>query len=793
MQRINTSLYITLLTCLLQVCFSAHAQQADPLEQRFQSYANGVAREKIFAHVDKNAYAAGELMWFKLWVVDAADNRPLSMSKVAYVELLDTGNEALLRAKIFLKSGTGDGSFLLPLNIPTGCYALRCYTNWMKNFGTDDFFEKQVTIVNVQRKLEESPEPTPAIPKIQFLPEGGNLVDGIASRVAFIATDGRGHGADCNGYLLDNTDTLLRYRSIHAGMGTFSFTPIAGHVYRSVVTMTGPDSSITTTLPAAYGSGYVMNVRNEGDHYTVSIGTAGVPDEPVYLFIQSHGVQRAFLTATLEGGRASFTVDKSIPGTGVSVLTLFNGSRKPVCERLVFKRPPPGWAFHATTDRQVYGLRSLIHLGIGSEGTDGVADTTNASLAVYRLDSLQEPAQDSYVDDYLLLDSDLKGVVEDPSWYLADTGEAADQAIDNLMLVNGWRRFRWEDVLQGSKPDFRFVPEYGGPIISGQWVDRRTGRPAPGILTYMGVENYLRGFSTCTSDSNGMVNYELRDFRGPGQLVFQAASGDSNYNFLISDPFSNRFRDRPRYPFRPPAGGAHSLEDLSISMQVQQIYHGASLIHFRNSPPDSTSFYTDIDKRYFLDDYTRFTTMEEVLREYVVLVDVKRRAGHYHLVLYDFPNATMFKSDPLVVIDGIPVLNMDAFIRVDPLQLKKLEVVNRRYFLGDAIFNGILNWTSNNHDLGGYELNDAAIVNYDGLQQEREFYAPAYPTAEDRSGHTPDYRNVLLWKPELRLTPGKKTDESFYSSDLPGTYRVVLQGIANDGSCGKVIGTFRVQ
>ncbi|HVZ96814.1 MAG TPA: hypothetical protein VG847_08065 [Chitinophagaceae bacterium] len=131
-------------------------------------------------------------------------------------------------------------------------------------------------------------------------------------------------------------------------------------------------------------------------------------------------------------------------------------------------------------------------------------------------------------------------------------------------------------------------------------------------------------------------------------------------------------------------------------------------------------------------------------------------------------------------------------MKVDPLKLYRLEVVNRKYFLGNAVFEGILNRTSYNNDMAGYELNDATIIDYDGMQVQREFYSPSYENEEEISSHLPGFRNVLFWQPDINLAPGKKQTISFYSSDLPGTYKVV-QGLTKNGLCGKKIFSFQVK
>ena len=130
-------------------------------------------------HTDKNFYLAGEICWFKIYAVDAFFHRPLDINKVAYAELLDNTNHPVVQAKIALDKMGGNGSLYVPVTISSGNYKLRVFTNWMKNFSADYFFEKIVSIVNTQQ-LNEQPLNQPALAyDLQFFPEGGNLVNGL--------------------------------------------------------------------------------------------------------------------------------------------------------------------------------------------------------------------------------------------------------------------------------------------------------------------------------------------------------------------------------------------------------------------------------------------------------------------------------------------------------------------------------------------------------------------------------------------------------------------------------------
>ena len=106
---------------------------------------------------------------------------------------------------------------------------------------------------------------------------------------------------------------------------------------------------------------------------------------------------------------------------------------------------------------------------------------------------------------------------------------------------------------------------------------------------------------------------------------------------------------------------------------------------------------------------------------------------------------------------------------------------------------GIVSMQSYDGSLGTTLLDpDAFVLEYDGLQQHREFYSPVYSTADQQQYPIPDYRNVLLWSPELISDGNGKKLISFYTSDIRGKFAVVAEGLSSKGSPGSAVSIFQV-
>ena len=779
---------LTLVGCLFFV--NGNAQVIQEVQNSFNLYKQTTLQEKIFVHTDKTTYLPGEVIWFKIFCVDGNDHKPLNMSKVVYVEILDNNQNPIIQTKVALKYGIGDGSIYVPVTVNNGNYKLRAYTGWMKNFSPDYYFEKMITLINPLKSPEAIAKTTIGNYDVQFFPEGGNLVSGIESKVAFKAVGQNGKGITVKGAVIDQrNDTVARFSSLKMGMGSFSFTPAAGNTYKAVV-KAGNNAAVTKTLPEVKTQGYVMKVADNGQGQLTVTVNSNAGDGNVYLFAHTRQVIKAAQTAALSNGTVRFTINKNDLGDGISHLTIFNSSKQPVCERLYFKRPQQQLFIDAAADQAQYDQRKKVNISVNAKDKAGKALNAEMSMAIYRVDSLQN-VDHTNIFDYLWLSSELKGGVENPDYYFANASAETDEAIDNLMLTQGWRRFEWNKVLENKSAEFAYLPEYFGHTITGKIVNTATGAPAKGIVTYLGVPGKRVQLFTSVSDSLGHLNFFTKDLYGPGEIVVQTNQLlDSTYRIEIATPFSDQV-SKTAYPkFTYSAGMLPALQTHSLGIQVLNIYSGNYIKKFSDALVDSNAFYGKPGKTYKLDDFVRFTTMEEDLREYVKEDNIVKTKGHFHIkVLTD---RGFLDGDPLLILDGVPMFNIDKIFTVDPLKVKKLEVIPANYFYGASQETGIFSFTTYKGDLGGVELDPRAVVlDYEGLQLSREFYSPVYDTQDRVASRIPDYRNLLYWTPSIGAQG--KTAASFYTSDQPGKYVGVIQGLTAQGDAGSQYFMFDVK
>jgi len=785
--------HVFLSVLLFSLLLNYHLANAQSVTQQFADYQRQALTEKVFVHTDKETYLTGETIWFSIYSVDGMFHKPLDLSKTAYVEVLDQDNRPLLQTKIQLKNGRGWGSLSIP-DMLSAKYTLRIYTRWMRNFGAEYFFEKELVIVNsvrpnTVRSIEARDQPGVAI---RFFPEGGQLVQNIKSKVAFQATGKDGKGIDITGYIRNEAgDTIAQFKTLKFGIGSFSFLPLPGVRYEAIVFYQGNSSQYA--IPIATSKGYALSVNtlpNGKIHLIIS--RAGIQDsDTVMLFVHARNKIKLAQATTLKDDKGGFLIDRSKLDEGISHFTLFNGAGQPVCERLYFIKPEEQLKPDIILEKPSFTKREKVMMSISTTRTHSSPLTASLSISVYKLDSMQFTSPMNILH-YLMLCSDLKGTVESPEYYFSSGDKDVNEATDNLMLTHGWRRFTWTDILQRKTLSLPFSPEYEGMIISGTMFRRDSNTPAVAQNAYLSFPGTHPQLFTAQTDMSGRFEFLVKSPVGRREVLIQSARSPEVYSIVPDTPFSEEYSSRKSYPL--------SASDLVKNTVLLNAIHSQTKTYFQKTTNDtaptlndSVLFYGTPDKSYKLDDYQRFPTMEDVVREYVPEVMVKEKGNRRGLFVLNRRNEAYFEDDPLVIIDGTPITSTHRIVAMPAAGVKTLDVVAHRYRLGPASFDGIVSLRTAKGQLAGLEPDPGAYAfDFEGLQASREFYTPVYQASTQENNRIPDFRNVLYWQPNMEITEAGDHHVEFYTSDESGTFIIVVQGLTSEGIGGCSTSTFNV-
>ena len=445
-------------------------------------------QEKVYVHTDNTCYFVGDTLWYKAYVLRADDLRPTDMSKVLYVELLSPDGLVVERQRIIVSSqGHTCGQFVLKDSLYSGYYELRAYTRWMLNFNVShrrysrddrhlfynnqmaaDFFREWDGLFSRVFPIYSKPEtrgdfdakymyarPKQDVrrePKEQlvcrFYPEGGALVEGLPSRVAFELVDQYGKAVDLSGKLGDETTIKTDYM----GRGTFDVN--VGKSLKATFSWRGKDYDFP--LPKAQKQGVVVRMSDSSDA-TISASPEW-QGKTVAVAVLCRGRLAHFEKKILEKTTAMPLPSSSLP-TGVNELLVFDENGNILASRLFFvNHRDMGVSVQISTGGKTdFEPYEEIPLQVG---VNDAKMPINSTFSVAVRDGRTDDAtfDDGTMLTELLLASDLKGFIVYPAYYFERDDAERRARLDLLLMVQGWRRYRPAKTLR-YEPEQTFTVE----------------------------------------------------------------------------------------------------------------------------------------------------------------------------------------------------------------------------------------------------------------------------------------------------------------------------------------------
>ncbi|RYU80267.1 TonB-dependent receptor [Hymenobacter persicinus] len=782
------------------------------LEQLTRFYATTFP-EKVYLHLDKNTYAAGETLWFKAYLVEAGQHRPDTLSRVLYVDVLTPENQVLTQRMFRVAGSTAPGAIPLPLDLPQGAYTVRAYTSWMRNTAADYFFSRSITILatSSQAQPRTSPPLSGAL-DLQFFPEGGQLVTGLESTLAFKATGPDGRGLEVRGEIQDEQGAAVAsFGSQHLGMGRLQFKPEAGRRYQAVVRFPAAQRGVYP-LPAAQATGFTMRVLELGSVFQIAIqrrlgADAADRAEPITVVAHVRG-QPAYVGQGQMSDANTFVarVPKDRFAAGVAHFTLFDGQHRPRCERLAFVSTDPGLRLTLQPDKAAYAPREKVTLRLAAADETGRPVAGQFSLAVNHAGLVPLDSGATDIRTYLLLEADLRGRVEAPGFYFKDRRPATAQALDNLLLTQGWRRFTWPDLLAGQFGKYPFPLEYA-LSVSGQVLGAKDA-PAAGAPVTLFRFGRQQDISQTTTDSTGRFLFSNFDGRDTARFLVQVKPGKGLRNPTI---LLDRLRpDLVPLPLRPLSPNAEEQAAYLQSSRRQQAVErqfqvdGNSILlgnvtvqGTKVVVPDARRIYQHADaviKTADIPAAGSYANVLQLLQGRVAGVSITGPPSDMHAMIR---GATSFtgSNEAVYLVDGIPV---DASL-VNSLPVQEVESVEVLKGASAAIFGsrgagGVIAILTKRGSPGYDKTKEPAargLLTYalPGFEPAREFYMPKY--GGKTTPPTDHRRATLYWNPDLRTDAAGQATVSFYASDETGPFRLTVEGISPAGQPGR--GTAQVQ
>ena len=860
--------------------------------------------EKLYVQTDRSYYNSGDTIRFKCYLFNADFLAPSSQSGILYVELDDITGKSAKRIMVPVAHGLSWGDIALDeTEIPQGGYTLRAYTNWMRNFGEDYNFKKDIYIshgsntstlikadfkeakegdkdkvaatirftdlnkyalgvrdmqlrvtngthniskakattgvngiinlnfeltdkikinnltIQAQQTGKGADTATMMIPVVlnrpentdlQFMPEGGNLVNGIPTKVGFKAIGEDGRSVDVSGRIYNSKqEEVATFASLHKGMGSFILTPSTGETYTAKITLKDGTTK-TYPLPPIKTSGTVLNIHpqktaiatNDSLYLTLSV----TPDLQNGIFYLMGNLREAFYASTIRmqhQASKTIAVAKSLFPSGIVHFTLFNTVGQPLNERIVYIDHKDNLNITINPSQKTYAARDSVALNISVTDKTGKPIQCSFSLAVTDDGQVRTDSLGRNIANSVLLTSDLKGIIEDPAYYLKPNSQNAE-ALDNLLLTQGWIGYDWRQTLDNKMPPIPYEAEAQFTI---------KGKALNG--TDKGVENVKVNllsqspFFTADAVTDKQGKFIFKDNLDPTDstaYVMQARRKNGGSNITIDI-------DKQEFPqFTASAVRAAPWYVNSDTLLLKNIdSHNAQQLAFDKAQVSGKllkevdikdkkfikdSFNLNSGADFIFDEETIQKAGKQSLRDYLVkhFKQFIAKPGWGGREYYRYDNRPVF-----IIANGALAPSFFYLNAVFTDQVKGIEIMTTFYYtnqyvvkylpppypLIDPVFIEVTTFGGN----GAFVNKTPNLTVYHPLpfSLPKQFYSPKYAVKNLAAKTVPDLRSTIYWEPNIVTDKDGKATVSFYASDRPDKYTVIMEGSDMKGKIGSAV------
>ncbi|MFO7370447.1 MAG: TonB-dependent receptor plug domain-containing protein [Bacteroidales bacterium] len=753
-------------------------------------FTKAYPQQKVFLHTDRATYRGGNTLWFKAYLVNALSHFPDTISTNLYVELISPFHTRVEIKRIQLFRGFGAGDFTLSDTLPEGLYQLRAYTSWMLNFDPAFQFRKNFQLINPaysrhispreargnKRKIDNMPGFEEDI-DLQFMPEGGYLVEGIESVVAFKAINKLGKGVDVDGIITDDQgNRIASFTSYYKGIGTFLLKPEKGVRYFAHTQDDGKTRK--TALPQPLETGLVMRTDLREQVISVTLesnapATADPSAREIIVTGQTGGKMYFHATVKLNNNSAQLKIPEQVFPSGIMQLTAFSGRGVPLAERLVFvgMREEMKIRFFASDTFTREG--KMILLEINTRSADGRPVPADFSLSVTREMNLGRNENKDNICSNLFLTSDLKGFVEDPLEYFKPGSPEASKAVDNLMLTQGWRRFDWSSLLAGDYPEIRYFEEKGISVY-GKITRDFFNIPLKNCKVQLSVMDAYNDVFTQQTSDEGTFLFENMVYYDTIKVKIEAWRPSGRRNLVIVVPDDG---------FAEVTGQQGDYSLITQSERDNKAYRHKRAEEFKKATAEEQKrlkeernteikgIYGEPDNVIRSEDFSPgHTNVLEALKGRVPGMQINGNR-----VLIRGPNSFYGSNQPLFLLDGLPVMDVSTIQSIPVEDIDRVEILKgpSAAIYGSRGANGVVAVYTKR---GRFMKRGVIEFEMLGYSAPRVFYEPKY-----KPGAEPEDNYTVYWDPDIRTNTAGKARVLFNKPEIEGNYRFDLQGISYSG------------
>lgn len=755
----------------------------------------GLARpqEKMYLQTDRTQYTAGETIWFKSY--STLFEQQTILSKLVYVVLSNAKGEVIEKKQYKLDKGMASGEMELKATIPSGDYFLNCYSLWMLNF-PDYIHSKKITIYNTANTPRAVVPATASSNNIElkFFPEGGQMIEGLASNVAFKAVYASGLPANISGNIIDSKGKIITaFSTQHDGMGMINFVAQPGETY--IAQATG--SSLKVNLPVALKEGITMSADNSNAGKTFIKLERSAQNKNLYnnlLLVAQKNYEVVYMAKiNFDEGMDAVAINKKNIGAGILQVTVFTTAGVPIAERIIFVSNYEIPSITANTAGNNKREKNVYEVDL-SAWQDPVAA---AAVINYGTDNKKN---DDNIFSGLLLSADIKGYIHQPAYYFRNKEAETTRNLDLLMMIHGWSRYKWQDIMVNKYSDLHY-PFETSLSITGKVtrVNEKTALKAGRINLIIKAEDSTTMMSEAKVDANANFVVNEIDYKKSANIYYQGTN-QNNEKGMVSAKINPAYFDSLNkiIPINiavanttsaaiPPVVNNMVAEKEKKDKANEKLLQEVVVKTRKLAPADSLSkiyaspIFEMSDQTLMMDNGHYFDIWQYLQRMVPGISINKTDTGK--MVSFDRYNGlNFFSGDPQNVqffLNEVPVsVDQIDFLNPEDVSLVKVYKGVTGIALG-ADRGAIAVYTKKGGTKTDWRTKGFDVIKKAGYSANREFYSMDYARLKTDEDFI-DSRPTLLWQPNVKIVNGKALIE-FYNDDNAKQFKITLEGIDSKG------------
>jgi hypothetical protein len=787
-----------LLFASLLIAVFAHAQ--DPLQDFLDSVSGKLitdirkqGRPKALLETDKSIFKAGETIWFRSFLVNSISQKVTRQSKYLFVDLVNEKDSAVTSLLLDATRQQLNSKIILPATIPPGYYWLRAYTRQMAEGDSNNAAIKPIYVVGSNgRVITKNFTATNASPNgepvIHFFPEGGSIITGANSTVAVSIKDAMGNPLATEGVVKDTRDTIIaRFTSNNLGLAKFNFTPSYLRRYKAFLNVNGKEVSYPLP-PFDFFTGQiaVLQQGTGGKTLRVLLEDSIFKKNAVTYLI---GVSKDSLCYVAIGrGQYEVSIPEHKFPEGIATFYLLYNGGKLLSERSIYIKEH-NVSVTSTLLKNTFSKREKVALNIS------VADANHqpipALLSVAVTDSAFAIPAEELMSGPLSIS---KQVNNSPPGILRNMNE---DEIDLMMLLinNTYPKSASHNAKQNYSYDDNLL------FIKGKAMDAK-GIPAPNKILSLMSNDGKATFLIDTTDNAGKFIFPVYDYSDSAEFAIHTRNINSateniqiEREALTFPGFRTPIELKHYFPFNP----VFTSKYRSAYLDTTPAYIGKELLStvtvrekkkkdatyneaLRVSPTSVIIAGDQLDERRNVGDIIQNASGVRMLNRFLVI------GG---LTSMKQPDAT---SEPLLLIDGVQApaitnVNESPVIAtlnsINPKDIDFIEILKgpegSNYGMRGG--NGVIlvNMGHNRRDNFKRDANGLQTFFVKGISKPSPFPLINYDIKEVKAIPKVDNRSTIYWNGSVLTGTQEPVSLSFFTSDIPTTYKITITGITIHG------------